>query len=341
MPSTHIRFDWAIKRLLRQKANFGILEGFLSELLKQDVKIEEILESEGNKDNADDKYNRVDILEKLDDGELVIIVVQNEREHDYFHRMNYAQGKLISQYMNESDKYKKVKRIISVNIVYFELGQGSDYVYEGHTDFRGIHTNDLLNLSGSQKKLFPELKNVSEIFARYFIIKVDDFDDNAKDTLDEWIYFLKNSEIKDSFRAKGIQEAKEKMRKDNLQGAERIAYEQFVKQQRIKEAEIESALIDAELKVERKYASQIKDITAEKELALQKEAEALQKEADALAEKEKERAEKEKERAEKEEALQKLNHTIKRLHSKGFTIEEIAEDIEMSPDEVKKILGFN
>ncbi|MCI5150366.1 MAG: hypothetical protein D3916_13440 [Candidatus Electrothrix sp. MAN1_4] len=37
----HIRFDWAIKRLLRQKANFGILEGFLSELLKEDVKINE------------------------------------------------------------------------------------------------------------------------------------------------------------------------------------------------------------------------------------------------------------------------------------------------------------
>jgi len=33
-----IRFDWAIKRLLRNKANFGILEGFLSELLEEDIK---------------------------------------------------------------------------------------------------------------------------------------------------------------------------------------------------------------------------------------------------------------------------------------------------------------
>ncbi len=44
----HIRFDWAIKRLLRQKSNFGILEGFLSELLNQDIKILEIIESESN-----------------------------------------------------------------------------------------------------------------------------------------------------------------------------------------------------------------------------------------------------------------------------------------------------
>lgn len=38
-----IRFDWAMKRLLRNKANFDILEGFLSELLKEDIKIKQIL----------------------------------------------------------------------------------------------------------------------------------------------------------------------------------------------------------------------------------------------------------------------------------------------------------
>ncbi|MBK8805258.1 MAG: Rpn family recombination-promoting nuclease/putative transposase [Bacteroidales bacterium] len=229
MPSTHIRFDWAIKRLLRQKANFGILEGFLSELLKQDVLIKEILESESNQESEHEKFNRVDILASLDGGELVIIEVQNEREHDYFHRMNFSQAKLITQYLPVGNRYKNVKRIISVNIVYFELGQGQDYVYEGHTDFVGIHSKDTLSLSGSQRKLFPDLKTVSEIFAQYFIIKVNVFNDIAKDSLDEWIYFLKNSEIKDSFRAKGLQEAKEKMRQDNLEGIEKVAYEQFIK----------------------------------------------------------------------------------------------------------------
>lgn len=39
----YIRFDWAIKRLLRQKANFGVLEGFLTVFLGEEVKIIEIL----------------------------------------------------------------------------------------------------------------------------------------------------------------------------------------------------------------------------------------------------------------------------------------------------------
>ena len=34
MPRRLISFDWALKRLLRSKAHFNILEGFLSELLR-------------------------------------------------------------------------------------------------------------------------------------------------------------------------------------------------------------------------------------------------------------------------------------------------------------------
>ena len=56
-----IRFDWAMKRLLRNKANFVVLEGFLSVLLENKIKIHKILESEGNKECDDDKYNRVDV----------------------------------------------------------------------------------------------------------------------------------------------------------------------------------------------------------------------------------------------------------------------------------------
>ena len=44
----YIRFDWAIKRLLRDKANFAVLEGLLTVLFEDKTQIVEILESEGN-----------------------------------------------------------------------------------------------------------------------------------------------------------------------------------------------------------------------------------------------------------------------------------------------------
>src|SRR5438132_1032852 len=124
MPRTKlIAFDWAIKRLLRQKANFDILEGFISELLKEDIQIEEILESESNKEHVDDKLNRVDLLARNSRGELLLIEVQNTREDDYFHRMLYATSKLITEHITEGQSYALVKKVISINIVYFDLGQ--------------------------------------------------------------------------------------------------------------------------------------------------------------------------------------------------------------------------
>ncbi len=68
-----IRFDWAVKKLLRNKANFVVLEGFLSELLFDDIKIQKILESESNQDTENDKYNRVDILTQNSKNELYFI----------------------------------------------------------------------------------------------------------------------------------------------------------------------------------------------------------------------------------------------------------------------------
>ena len=101
-----IRFDWAIKRLLRNKADFTVLEGFLSELLKEDIQIQDILESESNQRIDTDKYNRVDILVKNAKGELVIIEIQNQNEYDYFHRMAYGTSKVITEYISVGEPYR-------------------------------------------------------------------------------------------------------------------------------------------------------------------------------------------------------------------------------------------
>ncbi|MFN8671139.1 MAG: Rpn family recombination-promoting nuclease/putative transposase [Candidatus Sericytochromatia bacterium] len=201
-----VRFDWAIKNILRDKANFVILEGFLSELLKQDVKIIELLESESNKERKVEKLNRVDLLVKLNKNEIVIIEIQNDDEYDYFQRILYGVSKSISENLEQGKKYKAVKKVISISIVYFELGLGSDYIYHGTTNFVGIHKKDKLELTLEQKALFKK-EELSEIFPEYYILMVDKFDENTKDGLDEWIYFLKTDKVKEEFKGKGLKEA--------------------------------------------------------------------------------------------------------------------------------------
>lgn len=238
-----IRFDWAIKKLLRHKANFTILEGFLTELLKFEVKIESILESEGNKEDASDKYNRVDILVRAANDELMLVEVQNESQIDYFQRMIYGAAKLITEYIDEGEPYGVIKKVYSINIVYFDLGQGQDYVYVYDGRFVGIHHQDVLRPSTAQCQAYA-VEAVKDIFPQYYLLKVNNFDDVARDTLDEWMYFLKNSEVKDSFRAKGLAEAREKLKEEHLSEAEKAAYRRFQENRRIERSELETALIE-------------------------------------------------------------------------------------------------
>ena len=239
-----IHFDWAMKKLLRNKANFGILEGFLSELLRFDVTIESILESEGNKQDEYDKYNRVDILVKSENNELMLVEVQNDSEIDYFHRMIFGVSKLVTEYIKEGEPYGTIKKIYSVNIVYFGLGQGKDYVYEYKGEFIGLHENDILLPTILQKQDF-KVEKVSDIFPKYYILKVNNFNNVAKDTLDEWMYFLKNSEVKDTFRAKGLDKAKEKLRYESLTDEEKKMYDRFQENRRIENSVEYTAKLEA------------------------------------------------------------------------------------------------
>jgi predicted transposase/invertase (TIGR01784 family) len=221
-----ISFDWAMKKLLRSKANFDILEGFLSELLKDDLHILEILESEGNKEDLRDKFNRVDLKVKNQQDEIIIIEVQYEREFDYLQRILFSTSKVITEHLHESEPYSEIVKVISVNILYFDLGQGEDYVYHGVTSFKGLHGQDVLQLSEDQRELYKK-NSIHQIFPEYYLVKVNNFNNIAKDTLDEWIYFLKNEEIKENFKARGLKKAKQALDILKLPEQERLAYEKY------------------------------------------------------------------------------------------------------------------
>ena len=218
-----IRFDWAMKRLLRNKANFSVLEGFLTTLLGEKIVIQKLLESESNQEDEFDKYNRVDILAEDSKGELFLIEIQNNSEYAYFQRMLFGTSKLVTEYIERGDNYAKVRKVYSVNIVYFELGHGKDYVYHGKTEFRGIHTNDLLELTPFQRQTF-KADTVSQLYPEYYILKVNGFNQVAKSPLEEWIYYLNTGEIPSNATAPGLDEARQKLKLAMMTRDELAAY---------------------------------------------------------------------------------------------------------------------
>ena len=206
-----IRFDWAMKRLLRNKANFSVLEGLLTTLLGEKIVIQKLLESESNQETEFDKYNRVDMLAEDSKGELILIEVQNNSEYAYFQRMLFGTSKLVTEYIERGDNYAKVRKVYSINIVYFSLGHGKDYMYHGKTEFRGIHTNDLLELTPFQRQTF-KADTVSQLYPEYYILKVNGFNQVAKSPLEEWIYYLNTGDIPSNATAPGLDEARKKLK---------------------------------------------------------------------------------------------------------------------------------
>jgi len=224
----YVRFDWAAKRMLRDKANFVVLEGLISVLTNENVKITEILESESNQKTESDKFNRVDIKAKNEKGEIVLIEIQQIRELYYLQRIIYGVAKSITEHINLGEKYDHIKKIYSISIVYFDLGKGNDYVYHGQNVLKGIHTGDTLELTEKDKDGI--LCNVSskDVFPEYYIIRVNEFNKVATTPLEEWLDYLKNGHIKDDTTTPGLQEAKKRLQYMQMSKEEQQAYDEHI-----------------------------------------------------------------------------------------------------------------
>lgn len=227
MQDRYIRFDWAIKRLLRQKANFGVLEGFLTVLIGEEVHIVDILESEGNQESQDDKFNRVDIKARNSKDEIIIVEIQNTREIYYLERILYGVAKTICEHISLGKSYQQVKKVYSISILYFDIGRGSDYLYHGQNNFVGVHTKDLLQVTTKVRNAIVP-KMTAEMFPEYFLIRVNEFNKVAVTPLEEWIHYLKTGIIEDDTKAPGLEEAREKLKYYNMSPAERHAYDEHI-----------------------------------------------------------------------------------------------------------------
>lgn len=223
----YIRFDWAIKRLLRNKANFGVLEGLLTVLLGKGIHIIDILESEGNQQDREDKFNRVDIKARNSEDEIILVEVQITREIYFLERILYGVAKAITEHIELGDVYSEVKKVYSISILYFDIGKGDDYLYHGQNSFVGVHTGDLLQVTTKEKDAIVR-RLPSEIFPEYFLIRVNEFDKVAVTPLEEWIDYLKSGHIRPDTKAPGLAEARQKLIYYNMDKAEREAYDRHV-----------------------------------------------------------------------------------------------------------------
>ena len=222
-----VRFDWAAKRILRDKANFGVLEGLLTVLLNEKIVINQILESESNQNFRDDKFNRVDIKALNSKCEIIIVEIQLTRELYYLERILFGVSKAITEHITLGSKYDSVKKVYSINILYFDLGKGADYLYHGKTSFVGVHTGDKLQVNTKEKDAIS-MRTPENIFPEYYIIRVNEFNKVATTPLEEWISYLKDGQIDENTTAPGLAEARQKLQYLKMTKEERQDFDRYI-----------------------------------------------------------------------------------------------------------------
>lgn len=242
----YVRFDWAIKRLLRQKANFDVLEGFLTVFLGEKVTILEILESESNQLSAEDNFNRVDIKARNSKDEIIIIEIQNTRELYYLERILYGVAKAITEHISLGETYYKVKKIYSISVLYFDIGKGNDYLYYGQNHFVGVHTGDHLQVNVKERDAIVS-RMPAEIFPEYVLIRVNEFDKVAVTPLEEWMKYLKDGTIRPDTTAPGLSEAREKLKYFSMPPKERMAYDEHLSAVMIQNDVLDSAKLEGKI----------------------------------------------------------------------------------------------
>ena len=246
-----VSFDWALKYVLRDKANFAVLEGLFAAILGRAVKVLDLLESESNKPDQDGRMIRLDLKAHFEDGEIAIIEFQYKPEHHFFRRLLFYTSQTVVEHVRKGSQYDDVPKIYTISVCSFKLGNGDDYVYRGQQKFVGIHSHKELELDdGDRKRL--RLKLIDDVFPEYIIISLTNFDETKRSNsyLDEWLYALKTGQIEDYFKAPGIDLAAERLDLLKMDDFERSQYRAFSIQQRIELNQARAAETDREILLE-------------------------------------------------------------------------------------------
>ena len=224
-----IRFDWAAKNIFRDKADFSILEGLVSAILGEKVSITELLESETNQRFKNDKFNRVDIKAINSLGEIILVEIQQSDDLNFLKRILYSTAKNITEHITSGKDYENVKKVFSINILYFNLGLGDDYLYHGQSELTGVHTGDRLVLGNSNFPQGLRMEAMNNIFPEYYVLRVSQFDENKEPTsdLDEWMRYLKVGYIDPDTKVPGLKKAMERLTILNMSYEERKIYEDY------------------------------------------------------------------------------------------------------------------
>ena len=227
-----ISFDYAIKYLLRNKGDYDIVEGFISALLAMEgykpVKINALLESESNRESADLKRSIADLVVQDEDDNKYIVEIERSFTPNFMHKACFNTSRLVVDSISGNQDYTTIKKVFHISLLYFATQEMKKPIYHGKTIIHEVDTAHPVNVRiANQGLVMFEHKNV---FPEYFFISIPLFDEVIHQEIDEWLYMMKHSEVREDFKSPYMKKVQERLGVLKMSEADRMAYYSYLKE---------------------------------------------------------------------------------------------------------------
>ena len=227
-----ISFDYAIKYLLKNKGDYDIIEGFISALFQSNgypaVKINAIIDSESNKEGVALKKSIADLVVEDVKGDKYIVEIERSYTTNFMHKACFNSSRLIVDSIFGNQDYTTIKKVFHISLLYFNIQNMKKPIYHGKTIIHEIDTSHPISVRIANQGLVTF--NIPNVFPEYYFISVPNFDDTINEEIDEWLYVMKHSEIKEGFKSKYMQKVSDKLAVIKMTNDERNEYFQYQKE---------------------------------------------------------------------------------------------------------------
>ena len=227
-----VSFDYAIKYLLKDKGDYGIVEGFISALLKtrgyKDIKIIALLETESNKEDSKSKRSLADVIVEDEDQRKYIIEIERSVKDSFIHKSLFNTSRLIVDNLAQREDYTDIIKVFHISLLYFPIGNNKGAIYHGKTI---IHEID------SHEKLAVQIRNLetgqtfdaTDIMPEYFFISIPLFNDQLEREIDDWLHIMKYDEVPSHYHSPYMVQVAEKLSILKMTAEERANYSYYRK----------------------------------------------------------------------------------------------------------------
>lgn len=169
--------DYAFKMLFGDERNKDILISFLNSVLKDRIDDVVLLNTELKREYLEDKHGILDVRAITDNGINIDIEIQLLKTKYMPERTLYYWAKMFIEQLKSGDKFSKLKKTVTINILDFE----SLPVEKFHSSFHIIEDETGIKLTDVMEVHFLEIPKLYEN---------QDLDEN--DGLTQWMMFLES-----------------------------------------------------------------------------------------------------------------------------------------------------